>query len=117
MPLDNTERLYLDRQIAVARAILVSLSLVALLETSSPPVRLGATVLLAAYLVVALFSVLGEMILAIEPQEIPLWVDIAALAGLFLLATAILPVWLLLLFLVFALAARGYGARRWWSAR
>ena len=39
MLLDNTERLYLERQVTLARAVIAALSLVALLETSQGPVR------------------------------------------------------------------------------
>ncbi len=39
MLLDNTERLYLERQVTLARAVIAALSLVALLETSRTPVR------------------------------------------------------------------------------
>ena len=39
MLLDNTERLYLERQVTLARAVIAALSLVALLETSPGPVR------------------------------------------------------------------------------
>ena len=50
MPLDNTERLYLERQVTLARAIFAALSLVALLETSGAPVRRASIVFLSAYL-------------------------------------------------------------------
>ena len=60
MPLDNTERLYLERQVTLARAILVALSLVALLETSGEPVRRSSVVFLSVYLLAALGAALVE---------------------------------------------------------
>ncbi len=52
MPLDSAERLYIERQVTLARAILVALALVALLETSPAPVKRSAVIFLSFYLVV-----------------------------------------------------------------
>ena len=48
MPLDGTEQLYLERQVTLGRAILVALSLVALLETSGPSLRGASVIFLSA---------------------------------------------------------------------
>src|ERR1700677_4656757 len=53
MPLDKTEQRYLEHQVTLARAVLVALSLVALLETSREPVRRTSIVFLCVYLLVA----------------------------------------------------------------
>ena len=53
MPLDNTEHAYLERQVTLARAIFAALSLVALLETSTAPVRKASVVFLFGYLALA----------------------------------------------------------------
>ena len=50
MSLDNTGRLYLERQVTLARVVIAALSLVALLETSGAPVQRAPIVFLSAYL-------------------------------------------------------------------
>ena len=55
MPLDNTGRLYLERQVTLARAVIAALSLVALVETSGAPVREASIVFLSVYLMAAVF--------------------------------------------------------------
>jgi len=107
MPLDNTERLYLERQVTLARAVIVALSLVALLETSRAPVRRASVVFLAAYLVVALSAVLAERLMRDVPFRIPLTVDFGVLAVFVYLTPSVSAFWFLFLFMVFALATRG----------
>ncbi len=58
MPLDTAERLYLDRQVTLARAIFVALALVDLIEMSAAGSRTAAAIFLAVYLLLAL-AVLG----------------------------------------------------------
>ncbi len=58
MPLDTAERLYLDRQVTLARAIFVALALVDLIEMSVAASRTAAAIFLAVYLLLAL-AVLG----------------------------------------------------------
>jgi len=53
MSVDNTGRLYLERQITLARAVIAALSLVALVETSVAPVRRVSIFFLSAYLATA----------------------------------------------------------------
>jgi signal transduction histidine kinase len=107
MPLDNTERLYLERQITLARAIIAALSLVTLLETSGAPVRALAAVVLSAYLVLALSAVLVDRLLSEVRFRIPLTVDFAVLAIFLYLTPSVSAFWFLFLFAVFALATRG----------
>jgi signal transduction histidine kinase len=107
MALDGTERLYLERQVALGRAILAALSLVALLETSGPPIRTASVVLLSAYLILALASVLVDRFLGEMRFRIPPWVDFVALASFLYLTPSVSAVWFLFLFAVFALANRG----------
>ena len=54
MPLDTAERLYLDRQVTLARAIFVALALVDLIEISVAGSRTAAAIFLAVYLLLAL---------------------------------------------------------------
>jgi len=107
MSLNITERLYLERQVTQARAVLVALSLVAFLETPRLAVRFAPTALLTFYMLLALASVLGEYRPSGRRFRIPVWVDFAALAASLWLMPSIASVWLLFLLNVFALAMRG----------
>jgi signal transduction histidine kinase len=107
MTLDNTERLYLERQVTLARAVIAALSLVALLETSVAPVRRVSVVLLLAYLLVALGAVFAERFFPDWHMRIPLAVDFSVLAALLYLTPSVSAFWFLFLFAVFALATRG----------
>jgi signal transduction histidine kinase len=107
MSLDNTGRLYLERQITLARVVIAALSLVALLETSGTPVRCSAEVFLLAYLLVALAEALIERFLGKPRYRIPLAVDFVVLAVFIYLTPSVSAFWFLFLFTVFALATRG----------
>ena len=107
MLLDNTERLYLERQVTLARAVIAALSLVALLETSQGPVRRVSVVFLAAYLAIAVAAALAERFLSEVPVRIPLLFDFAVLAVFVYLTPSVSAFWFLFLFAVFALATRG----------
>jgi signal transduction histidine kinase len=107
MALDNTGRLYLERQITLARAVIAALSLVALLETSGAPVRRASVVFLLAYLVAAVVEVLVERFFGESRARIPLVVDFAVLAVFVYLTPSVSAFWFLFLFTVFALATRG----------
>ncbi len=107
MSLDNTGRLYLERQITLARAVIAALSLVALLETSGAPVRRAPIVFLSAYLVAAVVEALLERFLGSSRLRIPLAVDFVVLAVFVYLTPSVSAFWFLFLFTVFALATRG----------
>ncbi len=107
MLLDNTERLYLERQVTLARAVIAALSLVALLETSPGPVRRVSVVFLAVYLAIAVGAALAERFLAEVPVRIPLAFDFIVLAVFVYLTPSVSAFWFLFLFAVFALATRG----------
>ncbi|HTS13996.1 MAG TPA: sensor histidine kinase [Candidatus Limnocylindrales bacterium] len=107
MSLDNVERLYLERQITMGRAVLVSLSLVVLLETSQEPVRRASVVFLFAYLGLALAGVVVDRFFPDSRFRIPLAVDCVALAAFFYLTPSVSAFWFLFLFAAFALATRG----------
>lgn len=113
MPLDNAERLYLERQVTLARAVMAALSLVGLLETSAGPVRRASLALLAAYLVIASAAALVECFVARPRLRIPLTVDLAVLAVLLYLTPSVSVFWFPFLFLVFALATRGNMRSMW----
>jgi signal transduction histidine kinase len=107
MSLDNTGRLYLERQVTLARAVIAALSLVALLETSGAPVRPAAIVFLSAYLVAAVIEALLERFMGGPRWRIPLTVDFVVLAVFVYLTPSVSAFWFLFLFTVFALATRG----------
>ena len=107
MPLDSAERLYLERQITLARAILVALALVALVETAPEPTRRSAVVFLAFYLVIALGMVLGEQFFSEWHLRIPIAADFIAFVVFLFLTPSVSAFWFLLLFSVFALSSRG----------
>ncbi len=107
MPLDSAERLYIERQVTLARAILVALALVALLETSPAPVRRSAVIFLSFYLVVSLGMALAEQFFSDWHLRIPLTADAVALAVFLFLTPSVSAFWFLLLFSVFALSSRG----------
>jgi signal transduction histidine kinase len=107
MSLDNTGRLYLERQVTLARAAIAALSLVALLETSGAPVRRVPTAFLLAYLLLALGEALLERLFGATRYRIPLAADIMVLAVFVYLTPSVSAFWFLFLFTVFALATRG----------
>ncbi len=107
MPLDSAERLYIERQVTLARAILVALALVALLETSPAPVKRSAVIFLSLYLIVSLGMALAEQFFSDWHLRIPLTADAVALAVFLFLTPSVSAFWFLLLFSVFALSSRG----------
>ena len=107
MPLDGTERLYLERQVTLGRVILVSLSLVTLLETSGASVHTASVAFLAIYLLVALAAALADRFFAEARLRIPVLVDFLALAAFLYLTPSVSAFWFLFLFAVFAQANRG----------
>lgn len=107
MYLDSTERLYLERQIGLGRAILVSLSLIVLLETSPPAARKASAIFLAIYLLTALGDAAADRFVGDRRWRIPLAADFVALAAFLYLTPSVSAFWFLFLFSVFALATRG----------
>jgi signal transduction histidine kinase len=106
MPLDSAERIYLERQVVLARAILVALALVDLVETAGEPARRSAFIFLTIYLLLAISAVLLDRFSSESKFQIPLAVDYAALAGFLFLTPSVSAFWFLFLFAVFALATR-----------
>jgi len=107
MALESAERLYLERQVTLARVVLVALALVALLEMSGGPQRSGSVLFLAVYLLVALAVVLYQRVVNEAHLRVPLAADVAALALFLMLNPPASVAWFLFLFVVFALATRG----------
>jgi signal transduction histidine kinase len=110
MDLDSTERLYLERQVTLGRVVLVSLSLIALLETSLPAVRRASLIFLSFYLALAGTAALLDRFWSEGRFHIPLAADFVALAGFLYLTPSVSAFWFLFLFAVFALATQ-HGTR------
>jgi len=106
MPLDSAERLYLERQVTLARAILAALAIVDLVETAGDPARRAAVIFLCAYLILAIVAVLAENFLPERNLRFPLAADFAVLAVFLFLTPSVSAFWFLFLFAVFALATR-----------
>src|ERR1700721_4895766 len=107
MPLDSAQRLYIERQVTLARAILGALALVALLETTPAPVKRSAVIFLSFYLAASLGMALTEQILSDWHLRIPLVADAVALGVFLFLTPSVSAFWFLLLFSVFALSSLG----------
>ena len=107
MALDTAERLYLDRQVTLARAIFVALALVDLIEMSATGSRAAASIFLAVYLLLALAVLLYERFSSETSFTIPLVADFVALAVFLFLTPTVSAWWFLFLFVVFALATQG----------
>ena len=107
MALDTAERLYLDRQVTLARAIFVALALVDLIEMSGAGSRTAAAIFLAVYLLLALAVLLYERLSSEMSFTIPLVADFVALAVFLFLTPSVSAWWFLFLFVVFALATQG----------
>jgi len=107
MALESAERLYLERQVTLARVVFVALALVALLEMSGGPQRSGSVLFLAVYLLVALAVVLYQRVVNEAHLRVPLAADVVALAFFLILNPPASVAWFLFLFVVFALATRG----------
>ncbi len=114
MALESAERLYLERQVTLARVVLVALALVALLEMSGGARRRAPVLFLAVYLVVALAVVLYQRVVSEAHFQIPLAADVAALAVFLIFNPPASVSWFLFLFVVFALATRGNTNRYAW---
>lgn len=107
MPLENSDRLYLERQIALARVVFIALSLVALLESRAAPIPRGSVIFLSVYLAAALAIVLIERFGGEQVPRVPLLSDVLALGFFFFLNSSVSAFWFLFLFVVFALATQG----------
>src|ERR1700746_18025 len=107
MPLDSAERLYIERQVTLAWAILVALALVALLETAPAPVKRSAVIFLSFYLAASLGMALTEQFFSDWHLRIPLVADAGALGGCLFLTASGSAFLVLLVFSLFALSSWG----------
>ncbi len=106
MPLDSAERLYLERQVSLARATFAALALVNLLVTPTGTPVAAAAWYLGTYLVGALCLLAYESLLVEAPFQLPVFVDLAVLVIFLLFTPSIAAWWFLFLFVVFTLATQ-----------
>jgi signal transduction histidine kinase len=107
MSLENTERLYLERQVTLARAVIAALSLVALLETPGASAKHLSLAFLTGYLAMALAAAIVERSTGSVRLPIPLALDLIVLAVFVYLTPSVPAFWFLFPFTVFAIATRG----------
>ncbi len=107
MRLENNERLYLEKQVTLARAVIAALSLVALVETPGAPVRRSSLVFLTAYLLLALTAAFVERFIGSVRLRIPLVLDIFVVIVFVYLMPSVPAFWFLFPFTAFAIATRG----------
>ena len=106
MSLDSAERLYLERQVSLARATFAALALVDLLVTpSGTPVKAAAWYL-GTYLFAAICLLAYESLVAEAPFQVPVAVDLTVLVIFLLFTPSISAWWFLFLFVVFTLATQ-----------
>jgi signal transduction histidine kinase len=106
MSLDSAERLYLEKQVSLARATFAALALVDLLVTpSGTPVKAAAWYL-GTYLFAAICLLAYESFVAEAPFQVPVAVDLTVLVIFLLFTPSISAWWFLFLFVVFTLATQ-----------
>src|SRR5215472_3826140 len=106
MSQNQTDRNHFERQIVVARPILVLLALLAALEV--PPTRetRRSVSFLIAYLIVALLVTQVERLLSRRSWHLPLACDLLALAYFVFISPSTVPVWFPYMFICYAAGIR-----------
>jgi hypothetical protein len=109
MQLHAIEQRSLNRQVAMARPLLILLALVSLLLLGAP---FGAAhEFLCAYLVVSVFVAVAQNFEWGRTWRFPLTADIVALAAFLMITPSVVPLWFLLLIVAFAVGV-GWGGQR-----
>lgn len=101
----------LQRQVTLARPVLLLLALLDLVELEPAQAGRGALLFLSAYLFLAIALVVGEQFGPMASFRLPLAVDIAAAVAFLIIAPAVVAFWFLYLFVVLA-AATHWGTRQ-----
>ena len=107
MPLEGVERIYVERQVALARVICVALALAALLAFPNAVLRRAPIVFLLVYLVVSGGAAFAYRLLPKWPFRMHIGVDLLAATVLLVITPSVSPFWFVYLFLVFVLAIQG----------
>jgi len=111
MPQNPIEGYGLQRQVTLARPILLLLALLDLVELEPTQAGRGALLFLSAYLFLAIVLVVGEQFGPMASFRLPLAVDIAATLVFLIIGPAVVAFWFLYLFIVLA-AATHWGTRQ-----
>ena len=102
---DDAQRLELDRQVTLARPLLLALVLVAMLTEKAGDSSHWAILFVGAYLALAMALLLLDRSGQASHMRLPVAVDVAALAVFFSLSPSIPGFWFFYLFVSFAAAA------------
>lgn len=111
MELHAIEQRSLERQVTLARPLLVTLALISVVLV---PSRAVAAEFLAAYLFLSVFVALAQNYDRDREWRFPLTADVIALAVFLVITPSVTPVWLLLLVIAFAAGVSWGGKRAYW---
>src|SRR5579862_9775332 len=112
MQLHALEQRSLERQVTLARPLLILLALVSLLVLS--PHSAIAAWFLAAYLSLSLLVAMGQAFPQGRGWRFPLIADIIVLVAFLVITPSVVPLWFLLLIAAFAAGVSWGGARAYW---
>jgi signal transduction histidine kinase len=102
----ETDRRHFERQIALARPIIVLLALIALLQQPSSVHAKRAISFLIGYLVVSVGVVLFERLFSSRSWHLPLLVDLVALGYFMVVSPSTVPAWFPYLFVCYVAGIR-----------
>ncbi|HET9400310.1 MAG TPA: sensor histidine kinase [Candidatus Acidoferrales bacterium] len=107
-----SERRSLNRQVTLARPLLLMLSLASVLELAEPPQTV--VIFLTAYLALSLVAAAAQFFPKTSFLRLPIAADLAALAFFLVFSPTVAPIWFSLLFIAFASGVDwGFGAAAW----
>jgi signal transduction histidine kinase len=101
-----TDRLHFDRQIVLARPLVIFLSLLALLEQPLSPQARRCVAFLLSYLLLAILVIFLERALRARSWHLPLACDVLALGFFMLISPSSVPVWFPFLYICWAAGLR-----------
>jgi len=107
MPPNDAERMNLERQVALARAVMATVALVAFLATSAAPAPGLPLALLLFYMAAAACAALGGYFTRLGRIRVPLAVDLAVLVLVLCFTPSVIAFNVIFVFVVYALAVRG----------
>jgi signal transduction histidine kinase len=101
-----TDRLHFDRQIVLARPLVIFLSLLALLEQPLSPQARRCVAFLLSYLLLAVLVIFLERALRARSWHLPLACDVLALGFFMLISPSSVPVWFPFLYICWVAGLR-----------
>lgn len=107
-----SERRSLDRQVTLARPLILLLSFASVLESASPP--RFVLIFQAAYLGLSLLFAVAQFFPRMGSIRLPILADLALLAFFLAFSPVVAPIWFLLLFIAFAAGVEwGFNVASW----